>query len=347
MIVFIIAGGSGTRLWPLSTHDFPKHLLSLTNNKSLLQNTYDRVQELTSSDKIFVIPEASHAELVRQQLPLISRSNIIVEPARRGTASCFLLALAHVRKSGINDDESIFFLWADHLIRDTQGFLATMLKAGEIAETENRLTFIGVEPTYPSTGFGYMEKDDELPNWKGAYKLASFKEKPDQKTAQKYFRKGRFLWNTGYLVGTLATFERELKEHSKEFSDYYNKLLSTNNVNKTYLMLDSSPIDTVLSEKVQDGVIVPGSFDWADVGSFQDLHNISMLDKDGNYVRGDSIELEHTTNSYIRNDENKPVAVIGLDNIVVVNGPNGVLITNKNYAQKVGEVSKRIQSGGK
>src|SRR4051794_30710844 len=121
MIVVIIAGGSGTRLWPLSTHDYPKHLLRLTNERSLLQNTYDRVRMLADDKNIFIVPEISHAEHVYDQLPDVPKQNILIEPARRGTASCFILALSVIRQKNY-EDQPVFFLWADHLIRDKRGF---------------------------------------------------------------------------------------------------------------------------------------------------------------------------------------------------------------------------------
>ena len=343
MIVVIIAGGSGTRLWPLSTHNFPKHLLKLTDENSLLQNTVKRVLQVTREDKVFVIPEISHAHHVQEQLKEISKKNIIPEPARRGTASCFLLALSEIKKLGLSD-EPILFLWSDHLVRNADGFASTMLKAGEIAELEKKLVFIGVNPTYPSTGLGYMERDGKLKGWRDAYNLMNFKEKPDRKTAEKYIASGKYLWNTGYLVGTLSTFEREMAEQSERLHSDYLALCDSKNRDETYLGFESEPIDTALSEKVKDAIVVTGSFDWADLGSFKDLHDVSMKDDSGNHTRGHKIEVENTTNSYIRNDTEMPIAVIGLDNVVVVNTPNGMLVTNKNYAQKVGEVAKRLQA---
>lgn len=343
MITVIIAGGSGTRLWPLSTHSYPKHLLSLTNELSLLQNTVERVKDVSSTDKIFVFTEASHADHVRTQLKELPGVNILVEPGRRGTASCFVAALSELKARGL-DQEPIFFLWADHVVRDHNGFVATMLKAGEIAAAEGRLVFIGVEPTYPSTGLGYLQRDGEIKNWSGAYDLVTFKEKPDKKTAEKYLNSGNYLWNTGYLIGTYDTFAREMQDKAADLWRRYETYLESSNKEETYLSFPSEPIDTALSEHVEDGVVVPGSFDWADVGSFKDLHEISSQDETGNHIKGSKIELENTTNSYVRNETETPVAVIGLDNVVVVSTANGVLVTNKNYAQKVGEVAKKLQA---
>ncbi len=342
MITVIIAGGSGTRLWPLSTHNYPKHLLQLTNDKSLLQNTVERVLGITSADKIFVIPETSHAEHVYGQLTGIDKKNILVEPGRRGTASCFLLGLTEIKRRKL-EHEPILFMWADHMVRDSAGFAASMLKAGDIAEAEQKLVFIGVEPSYPSTGLGYLERDGVVKNWQGAYHLMSFKEKPDKRTAQKYLVNGNYLWNTGYLIGTCVAFEQAMKEKSPRLWKDYESLQASKSPSKTYLEFKPEAIDTALSEHITDGIVVPGTFDWSDIGSFKDLHEISAQDDNSNHIYGGGIELENTSNSFVRNDTDTPVAVIGLDNVVVVNTPNGLLVTNKNYAQKVGDVAKRLQ----
>jgi mannose-1-phosphate guanylyltransferase len=320
-------------------------LLKLTNEHSLIQNTFDRVRQISSLEDIFVIPEASHAHHVYEQLKSLDKGNVLVEPGRRGTASCVVYALSEIKKRGLAN-RAVLFLWADHLIRDEDGFVATALRAGEIAESEEKLVFIGVEPTYPATGFGYMERNGKIDGWQNAYELASFKEKPDRKTAEKYFRSGKYLWNTGYLVGTLTTFERVMSSQAPKLWERYQALLDAKDLHKTYLSFEPEPIDTALSEHVRDACVLPGSFDWVDVGSFGDLHGISPQDNDGNHVLGDKVELEHTSNSYVRNDTNTPVAVIGLDNVVVVSTPNGIVVVNKNYGQMVGDVSKRFNAKG-
>jgi mannose-1-phosphate guanylyltransferase/mannose-6-phosphate isomerase len=343
MIVFIIAGGSGTRLWPLSTPEYPKHLLKLTDENSLLQNTFERVSQLTSTDKIFVVSEKSHIEHVYSQLGDLPKENILVEPARRGTASCILLALTELYKRSVDKNEAVLFLWADHIIRDTDGFTATMLRAGEITEEDNKLVFVGVEPTYPSTGLGYIKKGSKLNGWVSAYVFEGFKEKPDRKTATAYFKSGKYLWNTGYLVGTREAFETEFDTVALSMKKDYERLKAAKDIEAAYLDCENVAVDYVLSEKVKEAGVVPGGFDWADVGSFHDLHEMSEQDENGNHFRGENIETELASNCYVRNDTETPVAVIGVDNVVVVNTPSGILVTNKNHAQKVGEVSKRFK----
>lgn len=343
MIAVIIAGGSGTRLWPLSTPEYPKHLLSLTDEKSLLQNTLKRVSALAKQDSTIIITEASHSHHVEEQLDLPSE-NIIVEPARRGSASCVLLAMKHVKQSGLDPDEPIAILWADHLIRDIKGFVATFKRASALAKKHKKVVFIGAEPSYASTGFGYMEHGAQFDGESEVYDLVSFHEKPDHKTAKKYLSSGNYFWNMGYLVTTLNTFEREAEEVSPELWSSYQTLLQAKDADKAYLDLTNVAFEYVFSEKIKDALVIPGNFDWVDIGSYGDLHGISAQDEDGNHIRGQQVELDGVTNSYVRNETDTPVAVIGLDNIVVVNSPNGILVTNKNFAQKVGEISKKFSN---
>lgn len=344
MIIVIIAGGSGTRLWPLSTKDYPKHLLALTNERSLLQNTYDRVKPLSSN--IFVITEKSHSRFVRQQLPLLPRRRILAEPGRRGTASCIVLALDEIRRQRLKN-QTVFFLWADHLIKDSKSFIKAVEQAAKLAEDEDKLVFTGVKPAYPSTGFGYIQKGKSLKGRsKELYELKQFVEKPNIETAKRYLKSGQYLWNTGYLAGTIETFERALTQHAPRLWNDYQNLRTTRLPivrKRIYLDFISEPIDTALSEHVPDGLVVEGKFDWADVGSFHDLHGVSEQDISGNHISGKNVELAHVTDSYVRNEASRPVAVIGVDNVAVISTDNGVLVTSKDQAQKVGDISKRLQ----
>jgi len=344
MITVIIAGGSGTRLWPLSTPEYPKHLLRLANEDSLIQNTLVRARKLTTDDKIFVITDASHEHHVVEQLDDLKRDHILSEPARRGTASCVLLAMQHIRSVGLDENEPVVFLWADHLIRDQKGFVTSFKWAARLAKKHQKVVFIGAEPTYPSTGFGYMEHGNKFDDEEGAYVLSSFHEKPDAATARKYLASGKFFWNMGYLVTSLAVFEQVTSEYSPEYFQGYQNLCTAKDVKAAYLDLQNIAVDYVFSEKIKGALVIPGSFDWVDIGSFKDLHEISPQDDCGNHVKGKNVELENATNCFVDNETEVPIAVIGLDNVVVVNTPNGVLVTNKNYAQKVGDVAKRLQA---
>jgi mannose-1-phosphate guanylyltransferase/mannose-6-phosphate isomerase len=341
MIVVIIAGGSGTRLWPLSTPDYPKHLLKLTNDKSLLQNTVERALKVAHKDKVFVMPEESHVAHVYEQLPDMSKDNILVEPDRRGTASCVAWALSEMKKRGYNE-EPIVFLWGDQLIHNTDGFVASVLRAGEVSIEQSKIVFMGIEPTYPSTGFGYIHKGTALEGRVGVFALEKFVEKPQAKVAEQYFASGDYLWNIGNLVGTVRTFEEKMESQAPKMWSRYQCLLKAKDPRQAYLGLEAIALEYEFSESMQDALVMTGNFDWVDLGSFKDLHEISAKDEAGNHVLGEDVILERTTNSYVRKENGVPVAVIGLDNIVVVSTKNGVLVANANFVQSVGEVSKRL-----
>lgn len=346
MIVVIIAGGSGTRLWPLSTPSFPKHLLRLTNERSMLQNTYDRAKKI--SDKIYIITEAGHSDHVFTQLPDVPKERIIIEPGRRGTASCFVASIDIITKQNEGDD-SIVFMHADHSIRDAVSFANTVKYAGKVAKSEKKIVLLGVEPDYPATGFGYIQKGETLgENGSSfAYRVHSFKEKPEHDVASEYVKSGNYLWNMGYFVAPASVFLEKMQQFAPTMFDNFQALKEADSeemFKETYLSFENIAIDYALLEKTPDLLVVPGSFDWVDVGSFGDLHEVSSLDIHKNSLRGEDIELDGVENSYIRNEDDKPVAVIGLDNVVVVNTPNGVLVARKDLSQKVGAIAKKLQA---
>lgn len=344
MITVIIAGGSGTRLWPLSTSSNPKQLLALTNERSMVQNTYDRAKLLSS--EVYVVPDISHADALKAQLPELDEDHFVVEPGRRGTANCIVAALAHVSKRH-NHDEPIAFIHADHHIRDSRGFARSFKEAGRVSEKQSEIVLIGIEPTYPATGFGYIERNGEIEGVSGAYRVQSFKEKPDFETARKYIASGGYLWNCGYFVGSVNTFLKEMEQYAPELKENYEKLKSIEDADeyaKTYLSFENEVIDIALIEKSKSLIVIPASFDWMDVGNFKDLHEANSSDKNNNYFKGENIYDIEVENAFIRNEEpEKHIAVIGLDNVVVVNTKNGLLVARKDLSPRVGEIAKRIQ----
>lgn len=343
MIAVIIAGGSGTRLWPLSTPDYPKHLLKVNGEeRSLLQKTYDRTKKIT--DKVYVITDVSHAHHVRDQLPQLTDETCIVEPARRGTTNCTASALAALSGKH-NPDEAVFILWADHYIRDEEGFVHTINMATAVAEREKRIMLVGVEPDYPATGFGYIQKDTIFDEETFIHNVHSFKEKPNHETAKKYLKTGNYLWNSGYLIGTTNVLIDAMREYAPAMLQNYERLrdaASREEFTEIYTSFESSNIDNAFTEKVAGLLVVRANFDWMDLGSYSDLYKASELDQCGNHINGPAVETEGVENSFIHNYEDKPIAVVGLDNIVVINTPNGILVSRKDLSQKIGEVSKRI-----
>jgi len=346
MITVIIAGGSGTRLWPLSTPEYPKHLLKLTGERTLLQTAYDRASKI--SDDIYIVTEASHSDRVREQLPELRDSVFLIEPGRRGTAHCIIFALDIIARAH-GHDEPIAFVHSDHHIRDIGGFARSFATAAKVSQANNQITLIGIEPTFPSTGFGYIERDGVSDASSGVFDVESFKEKPDFETAKKYVESGSYLWNCGYFVGSVNTFLGEMRLSAPDLYADFEKLASINNpegdeYREAYLGFDNQVIDIALIEKAKSLSVVAASFDWMDVGSFKDLHDVVPHDESGNYCSGDNIHLLDDENVYVRNEEEKPIAVIGLNNVVVVNTPDGILVSRKDVSHRTGEVAKKLQS---
>lgn len=346
MITVIIAGGSGTRLWPLSTSTNPKQLLKLTNDYTMVQNTYNRAT--TFSQEIYVVPDTSHAHLLREQLPVLDDEHCVVEPGRRGTANCIIAALVQIAKSH-DKDEPIAFISADHHVRDVEGFARSFRLAAQVSSERSEIALIGIEPTYPATGFGYIQRDGEVDGLSGVHKVESFKEKPDFETAKAYMQSGQYLWNCGYFVGSINTFVKEMKASAPDLLSNYEKLSKIDDpqseaYKKLYLSFESQVVDIALIEKAKSLVVVPASFDWMDVGNFKDLHDVNEVDESGNHMSGGNIHSVDVENTYVRNEEaDKPIAIIGMDNVVVVNTPDGILVARKDLSPKVGDIAKKIQ----
>ncbi|MBW3537886.1 NTP transferase domain-containing protein [Candidatus Parcubacteria bacterium] len=343
MIIVIIAGGSGTRLWPLSQPNYPKHLLRLTGKTSLLENTYRRAKAVTKD--VYILPEASHSLEVAKQLPDLPPEHLIVEPARRGTASAIALALARIKQT--SPHETVIFLHADHHIVDDEGFARTVRAAAAASAEAQKITLIGLKPNYPATGFGYIKvgtpinTSEDLP----VLEVERFVEKPQLEVATQYVADGRYLWNLGLFAAPVAVFEANLRQFAPELYGAYQELCRRQDdpkrLSEAYLELPALPIDTALIEKTNRIQVIPGRFDWADIGSFFDLHQI-LAGKDHNALKGD-VYLIECEDSMIHGST-KPVIAVGLSGIVVVDTPEGLLVCAKEKSQLVGDAVKQLQA---
>lgn len=346
MIVLIVAGGSGTRLWPLSVPEYPKHLLTITGEKSLLQNTYERAKRIADVDKIYVSTEVGHSNHILTQLPELMKNRIIIEPARRGTMPCITNAL-QIIASEHGEDEPIASIWADAHIRSIDGFAETFRYAAQVSVKHQRITLVGVEPDSPATKFGYIKKDGVVEDEPYLHNVDSFKEKPSHEIAQSYLEDGNYLWNAGYFVAPYKVFKKRIKKcASKHWSDQLERLKKASGAEADAIYLDyqDEPIDTALIEKTPDLMVIPATFDWMDVGSFDDVHEVTPQDEADNSIIGQKNIIIDSQSVYVRNEEDKPVAVIGIDNVAVINTKHGVLVVRKDLSQKVKEVVKRLKS---
>lgn len=311
----------------------------------MLQTAYDRAVRL--GDIIYVVTEASHSAHVREQLPELPDDAFLIEPGRRGTAHCIVLALDYIARRH-DHDEPIAFIHSDHHVRDIDGFARSFDTAGRFSTSGNEIVLIGIEPTFASTGFGYIERDGVMDADAGVYKVESFKEKPDYEVAQKYVESGNYLWNCGYFVGSVNTFLNEMRRSAPDLQASFDSLASVQVIaseeyNKSYLALNNQVIDIALIEKAKSLAVISANFDWMDVGSFKDLHDVVAQDEQGNHFGGENIHAIDVENVYVRNEEDKPIAVIGLDNVIVVNTPDGILVARKDVSHRTGEVAKKLQ----
>jgi mannose-1-phosphate guanylyltransferase len=345
MIILIVAGGSGTRLWPLSVPDYPKHLLTITGDKSLLQNTLERATHMTSLDKIYISTEISHSDHVISQLPELAEDHIIIEPARRGTLACISNALQIISLQQ-SAEEPVAMIWADSHVRNVEGFVDTFKYAGELMQKYQRMVLVGIEPTHPNPKLGYIKKSDLVDDESFLYNVDSFKEKPDYQTALEFVESGDYLWNAGYFVASFKVFRDCLEKYADEHWTNQLKLLkdaSGEAHTKIYLQYEETPIEYALYENMTGLMMVPGTFDWLDIGSFDDVHEVTPQDEQHNSSVGGKNVLLDNRSVYVRNEEDKPVAVVGLDNVAVINTKEGVLVIRKDLSQKVKDVVKQLK----
>jgi mannose-1-phosphate guanylyltransferase len=304
----------------------------------MLQNTVDRANRITSD--VYVVTEASHADEVAKQLPQLSADRIIIEPARRGTAACFILGLARISEDH-SDDESVVFIHADHHIPDLDKFSTAVRAASAASASRGSIALVGVAPTYPATGLGYIQcgsqigEEEELP----VYRVKAFKEKPTFDVAKRYLKAGKYLWNQGLFAAPLRTWVQEFKDFAPNYYKGYQDLKSDADTNEIYLGLENIAIDYALIEKTPHLVVVPALYDWADIGSFRDLHKV-LKGENGNSLKGNVHQIN--CEDCMIHATDKPVIAIGLSGIVVVDTPEGLLVCSKEQSHLVGELSKKL-----
>lgn len=337
LFLVIMAGGSGTRFWPESRRARPKQYLTLTGDRSLLQQTADRCQGWIPPERIRVVTNAAHLEETARQLPQLARSNILLEPCGRNTAPCIGLAAWQVYET--NPDALLLIAPADHLIRPEAEFLATISRGVKLIERDPRASVLfGIEPTYPATGYGYVEQGETIPGSDRASRVKRFREKPDLATAQQFLVSGNFCWNAGIFVWRAARIIELLAEFQPEIHAGLVQLAARAKtagwqaaIDEEFPKLPAISIDNgVLEPLVARGgdasvAIIPASFSWSDVGSWQALPDVLGTDRNNNATTG-PVSLIGTEGCVIRTTKDHLVATIGLKDYVVVHTSDATLI---------------------
>jgi len=351
----IMAGGRGERFWPLSREERPKQLLSLDGTRSLLQRTVDRLLPLTGPEGIYIITASHLADQVRKQVPCIPQDHIITEPEGRNTAPCIALAAAHLRASGAGDDLVMAVLPADHAILDNEAFRHTLEEACRVVqEPGNRdyLVTIGIQPTRPETGYGYIHIGDlqELDGLK-FYRVHRFVEKPDREYAEAYLRSGDYVWNSGMFVWRLQTIERAFQKHLPEVAEAMSRIREAvgtphyrDVLSREYSKMPSISVDYGIMEKEKQIICIPARFGWDDVGSWSALGRLLPMDEAGNVVRGEHVGV-NTNHCVIYSNTDRLVATVGVRDLVIVQTDDAVLVCHKDSVQQVCEIVARLRSG--
>jgi mannose-1-phosphate guanylyltransferase/mannose-6-phosphate isomerase len=349
----ILSGGSGTRLWPLSREHFPKQLLPLAGERSMIQETALRAREAGLAAPI-VVCNAEHRFAIAEQMRAagVAPAALLLEPVARNTAAAVAAAAAHLAATGAPEGDMLLVLPSDHVILDRPAFAAAVARAATAAGLGRLVTF-GIEPTAPETGYGYISAGVALAGAPGAHDVARFVEKPDLATAQGYLAAGGWSWNSGMFLFPLGAFRAELAAHAPDVARAAAAAVAGAARDLDFVRLDreafaaapSISIDYAVMEKTRLAAVVPASLGWSDVGSWSALWEIGARDADGNVAQGDVLS-ERTRNSYLR-AEHGLLAAVGIEDTIVVALKDAVLVASRDEAQHVKAIVDRLKKAGR
>lgn len=346
--VCIMAGGIGSRFWPMSRTKFPKQFLDILNTgESLLQSTYNRFAAFIPEKNIFIVTSVDYTTLVQQQLPHVNASNILSEPSRKNTAPC----VAYIAHKLMQADPKASFIVApsDHLIMDQTAFVKVCLEALSFVNKHNALLTLGIQPTYPNTGYGYIQHDQQAVI-SNIYKVKLFTEKPNLELAKTFIASGDFLWNAGIFVWQakqiLNAFDKYLPEVNEVFAaekENFNTSEEQAAIERIYPQCVNISIDYGIMEKADNVYIIPSSFGWSDLGTWNSAYE--NMDKDylGNAVRGANVMVIDATKNMVHADEKKLLVLQGLDDFIVVDTKDVLLICKRDQEQEIKEFIAEVK----
>ncbi|MGG4400605.1 mannose-1-phosphate guanylyltransferase [Paenibacillus amylolyticus] len=344
----IMAGGKGERFWPKSRTNLPKQFLNISGNKSMIQQSISRLEKMMDISRIFIVTNELYAELIKVQIPTLPASNIIIEPVGRNTAPC--IGLASVIIEDRFPDSTMIVIPSDHIIENEEGFIKILNTAVQVAQDNKNLVTLGIQPTYPETGYGYIQNGNQTQEVNGlsVHKVSQFVEKPDFATAQTYLEAGNFLWNSGIFVwkaNTIRYYIQELMPEMHDILETMKTVLHLENrdqlLRSEFLKMPDQSIDYGIMEKVSDIYVIPCVFGWDDVGSWTALERINDLDENGNVIRGNILNLD--TKRCIIESNGKLIATLGIEDLIIVETEDVTLICTKEKAQEVKLLLKELR----
>ncbi len=343
-----MAGGIGSRFWPESRTQLPKQFLDLLGTgRSLIQWTYGRFKNICPPENIYFITNEAYMDTLRQQIPEISDHNIISEPSRKNTAPCAAY-FAH-KIMALNPDANIIMSPADHLIMDEPSFERTANEALEFVANHKSLLTLGVKPTRPDTGYGYIQYDDEQQIGK-VYRVKTFTEKPSLELARTFLKSGDFLWNSGIFVWNVKTIMEALELYLPEMHEVFSKAKDLYNTDaehdaivKLYPHCTNISIDYGIMEKAKNVYVIPSYFGWCDLGTWESAYDNSEKDYLGNAVLGKNVMVIDATECMIKAPNEKLVVLQGLENFIVIDTPDVLLICERNREQQIKEYVAEVK----
>ncbi|MDP2885905.1 MAG: mannose-1-phosphate guanylyltransferase [Ignavibacteria bacterium] len=342
----IMAGGVGARFWPRSRERSPKQFLEILGGGTMIENTLSRLKPLVDQSNVFVVTNRIQADIVRQLVPEMPSSNVLAEPIGRNTAACVGLSALWINR--VDPDALMVVLPADHIVLNTEEFLRILQLALRVAQEKDALVTIGIKPTHPETGYGYIQSAEEEIDRneyrsQGVYRVKTFAEKPNLETAERFLESGDFLWNSGIFVWKASVILRELEIHLPELHEQLLDVRASigtpvyeQTLEHAYRIIRSISIDYGIMEKAGNVYVVKGDFGWSDVGSWDEVVRLTPTDDAGNSIRGRTI-LVDSNNNYVDAGK-KIVATIGVDDLIIISTDDALLVCKKERSQEVKEV---------
>ena len=344
----IMAGGIGSRFWPMSTPECPKQFVDiLGTGRTFIQMTFDRFKGLIPAENVWVVTSQAYSEKVMEQLPEVPKGNILLEPCRRNTAPC--IAYASWRIKSVDPKATIVVSPSDHLILDVTEFQRVVSSSMDFASTSDAIITLGMKPTRPETGYGYIQTDMTCPSVrnKEIYRVDAFKEKPDLSTAEKYIRKPNMLWNAGIFIWNVSTIVNALRVYAPEINEIFENLLpiygtekEQETINEEFPKCESISVDYAILEKSEEIYCFPASFGWSDLGTWGSLRENVNRDKNGNAIIGENIRTYETRDCVIHCSEERRVVVQGLEGYIVAEKDNTLLICKLTEEQRIKQFSE-------
>lgn len=338
LCALIMAGGKGTRFWPLSTEEKPKQFLNLIGEKTMIQMTVDRIKSIIPIERIFVCTGEIYVDLVKEQLPELPERNIVIEPEGRNTAPCIGLSAMVIKR--YYEDATMVVLPADHLIKDEEKFRNILLEGAEfLKENGQAIMTLGMKPNRPETGYGYINFGDQIN--KNVNKVEKFVEKPNKEKAEEYLKSGKYLWNGGVFIWTVENILSEIKKYIPNTYLALEKICKVdeeelqNLINSTYKNTDAISIDYAVLEKSSEIYVIPSEIGWDDIGTWRAVERYKCKDKNNNII-GENVRVINSESNMAINGEKK-IVMIGIKDIMTVETEDSIFIVNKEYMDNLRE----------